>query len=108
MSDFPNILIALDKKINASLLSSNPCVTISKQTAIGLNQRNNFKYSDEEAMLRAHGNMLISFGGIGGGGLLLKKKLGIGFIFLGIGLLFLVICSKDWSEGKKYIENTKC
>lgn len=90
------------------VLGSNPDSSISKQTGHGLNERRGGKFSEDQSIDRAHGNMVACAGSAIAGGVMVKK----GNVFAGALLiliaifLFMVIVS-DWFRGSSYVNTPK-
>lgn len=102
-----NEIIQLDKFANG-VLNGNRCVTISNQAASGLNERYNFKHSNDEAMSMVHSDMLTAGAGIIGGIMLFKRSPAAGVFLLFFGLIALGIVIRDWHVGKKHVVHVSC
>ena len=108
MKNIMEWLLAQDKKGNSILGSSN-CFTISHQTAQGVNERYDFRLTEEEAMQKAHGNMILAGLGVFFSIIaFVKKNPVLGFVLLLIGLVFAGMCISDWQKGKKKVPQIKC
>jgi hypothetical protein len=99
--------IYLSKKANGAL-GSNPCVTYSKQSTYGLNERNAKPVHDKGAMLQTHGNMIVSVASILLGIYVFKKNPELGTVLCIGGAGLSMVVASDWKAGKKYISNVSC
>jgi len=100
------ILIDIDKQINYNIKGNNN-MTISRQSARGLQKRLNYTVSDSKAMKMTHGNMITSGTAIVGGAALMKSNPVLGFVCVLAGGLLLSRITGDWNEGN-CCENEIC
>lgn len=86
------------------VLGSNSESSISKQTGYGLNERRGRKFTENEAIDRAHVNMVASAGTAIAGAVMVKKGnllAGVLLILFAIVLFFIIV--GDWFRGYSHV-----